>query len=81
MTAGKPYNADYPGYFLEQIKEGGYFDNLRSTRFEQQIDENTHTVDVTLYFKGGPDPNQQKKRPEPPELPQGGMGGGWPPWD
>lgn len=80
MTEGKPYNGDYPQFFLDRIRDGGYFDNLRSTRFEQNVNEDAKTVDVTLYFTGGADPNKRKQKPpEPP--PQGGAGGGWPPWD
>jgi outer membrane protein insertion porin family len=81
MNEGKPYNASYPRFFLDRIQSGGYFDNLRSTRFEQHVNEEAHTVDVTLYFQGGApskQPNAQPPAPEP--SPHGGMGGGWPPW-
>ncbi len=64
MKPGDPYNADYPKMFLDRIKEDGYFENLRTTRFTPSIDEKTGRVDVTLFFKGGPDPEAQKKRRE-----------------
>jgi outer membrane protein insertion porin family len=65
MKEGAPYNADYPAMFLSRVQEEGYFDNLRSTSFDQKIDEKTHSVDVTLVFKGGPDPDAAKPRPRP----------------
>lgn len=71
MVPGNPYNADYPQYFLDQVKAEGYFDNLLSTRWDQSIDEKTHTVDVTLYFKGGVDSELEKRKKRQRENPQG----------
>src|SRR5260370_39053476 len=51
MKEGKPFNADYPDYFLEQIREQGLFDDLGPTRSASKVDEQTHVVDVTLYFQ------------------------------
>ena len=51
LKEGKPYNADYPDFFLTQVKERGIFDNLGKTRFEIKINEQERTVDVTLYFR------------------------------
>jgi outer membrane protein insertion porin family len=66
MQPGGPYNADYPKMFLDRVKEDGYFDNLTSTRFTQEVDEKTGKVDVTLYFKGGPNPDSRRRRePQP----------------
>lgn len=65
MQQGAPYNADYPPMFLARVREDGYLDNLRSTSFDQKIDEKNHTVDVTLVFNGGPDPDEVKRRPRP----------------
>ena len=53
LKEGKPYNADYPDYFLGKVREEGIFDNLGEMRSEPKINEQAHTVDVTLYFKGG----------------------------
>ena len=50
MKEGKPFNADYPDYFLEQIRGQGLFDDLGKTRSSTKVDEQSHTVDVTLYF-------------------------------
>ena len=47
---GKPFNIDYPKHFLDVVKQDGIFDNLKSTRFENNIDRKAHTVEVTLYF-------------------------------
>jgi outer membrane protein insertion porin family len=50
LAAGKPFNVEYPDHFLARVKEGGVFDNLKSTRAETKINPANHTVDVTLYF-------------------------------
>jgi len=50
MQAGKPFDADYPDFFLERVREGGYLENLKKTRSKIDINEQSHTVDVTLYF-------------------------------
>lgn len=51
MKPGAPFNADYPDYFLQRIREDGVFDNLGKTKAVQQIDEEKRTVDVTLVFQ------------------------------
>src|SRR5947209_8027742 len=55
MKEAAPYDDAYAQNFLKQMQEGGYFDNLRSTRFDSDVNHTTHTVDVTLYFTGGAD--------------------------
>jgi len=50
LKEGKPFNADYPEYFLQQVKEQGLFDGLGKTRAANTVDEQNHIVDVTLYF-------------------------------
>jgi outer membrane protein insertion porin family len=47
---GKPFDADYPDYFLSRIKEDGLFEHLHDTKAATKIDEKNHTVDVTLQF-------------------------------
>jgi outer membrane protein insertion porin family len=81
MVPGNPYNADYPQFFLDQVKAEGYFDNLRTTRWDQDINEKTHTVDVTLYFKGGVDPEIEKRKKRERENPQTQGGGDPPIWE
>ena len=49
LEQGRPFNIDYPNHFLDRIKEGGVFDNLKSTRSETKLNAN-NSVDVTLYF-------------------------------
>src|SRR5579883_31520 len=49
LQPGKPFNDSYPEHFLNRIKQGGVFDNLKTTRSETKINAD-HTVDVTLYF-------------------------------
>jgi outer membrane protein insertion porin family len=66
MKEGAPYDDTYPQGFLNQIQEGGYFDNLRSTRFDSDVNRTTDTVDVTLYFVGGSNEKTQRRRQ--PEL-------------
>jgi outer membrane protein insertion porin family len=66
IKEGNPYNADYPANFLANVKEEGYFENLRSTKFDQRINEDTKTVDITLSFKGGADPEEPKRRRRQP---------------
>lgn len=47
---GQPFNPEYPDHFLKRVKDGGVFDNLKSTRAVPKINKDRHTVDVTLYF-------------------------------
>jgi outer membrane protein insertion porin family len=51
LKEGKPFNAEYPDYFLTQVQERGLFDNLNKTRSAIAINEKEHTVDVTLSFR------------------------------
>jgi outer membrane protein assembly factor BamA len=52
MKEGKPFNPEYPDYFLAQIKERGVFDNLGDTKASTQVNEQNRTVDITLSFRG-----------------------------
>ena len=64
LKEGKPYNPDYADYFLGRVREEAMFDNLGETRSDSKINDQAHTVDVTLYFKGGTPANNPKKRRE-----------------
>jgi outer membrane protein assembly factor BamA len=67
LKAGAPFNADYPNSFLSRVKNEGWFDNLGETKAETKTDEQSHSVDVTLTFKGpGPKPNGPGRGPRPP---------------
>ena len=50
LAPGHPFNVEYPDHFLKRVKDGGVFDDLKSTRAETKINAANHTVDVTLYF-------------------------------
>lgn len=50
MKPGQPFNAEYPDYFLNRIREDGLFDNLETTRSEIKPDHQNLTADVTLIF-------------------------------
>jgi outer membrane protein assembly factor BamA len=52
IKEGKPFNADYPQLFLNSVRERGLFDNLGNTRPDVKINDQDHTVDVTLVFAG-----------------------------
>ena len=61
QTEGKPYKAGYPQFFLDRVKEEGYLENVKDTRYEQHIAEAKRVVDVTLFFKGGQSKPPEKK--------------------
>ena len=64
LKEGKPFNPDYADYFLRRVHDEGVFDNLGETHSEAKINEQAHTIDVTLSFKGGTPANNPKKRRE-----------------
>lgn len=48
---GKPFDAEYPDYFLSRVKEEGLFEHLHDSKATTKIDEQNHSVDVTLKFQ------------------------------
>jgi outer membrane protein insertion porin family len=50
LQEGKPFDGDYPDYFLNRVQQDGIFDNLHKTKAQVNVDEEHHTVDVTLQF-------------------------------
>jgi outer membrane protein insertion porin family len=60
IEPGQPFQDGYPESFLNRIREEGVFDNLGKTHAESNIDEDTHTVDVTLFFSGAGTPAKGK---------------------
>lgn len=54
MKQGKPFNAEYPDYFLQRVREDGLFDDLGETKAVQKVDEQEQRVDVTLIFRAPP---------------------------
>jgi outer membrane protein assembly factor BamA len=68
---GKPFNPDYPDFFLKRVREMGLFDNLGTTRSTFTPDETTHEVVVKLFFGGAEGEAKKAKQkgvpvPEPP---------------
>lgn len=76
---GKPFNPDYPDFFLKKVEEQGIFDHLANTSSDYTADASTHNVVVHLYFKGGESAKiLQKKKEEEKNKHQ--TDGGWSPW-
>lgn len=48
---GQPFDAAYPDYFIGRVREEHMFENLHDAKASTKIDEQNHTVDVTLVFK------------------------------
>ncbi len=48
---GKPFDADLPEAFLARLRDEGVFENLKKTRSKIDVNEQNHSVDVTLYFE------------------------------
>lgn len=66
LQAGKAFVPDYPDHFLARVNEMGLFDDLKSTEAERNIDQDKHTVDVTLTFKAGRVTPPKRKNPGRP---------------
>lgn len=52
VKQGQPFNADYPDYFLNRVREDGVLDDLGETKAVVKPDDAAKTVDVTLLFRG-----------------------------
>ena len=52
IKEGKPFDAEYPDYFLARVRQEVMFDNLGETAPETKVDQQKHAVDVTLRFAG-----------------------------
>jgi outer membrane protein insertion porin family len=50
LKPGKPFNADYPNYFLDRLHEDGVFEKLGKTKAVLKPDDEKQIVDVTLVF-------------------------------
>ena len=78
--AGRPFNPDYPDFFLKRVQQEGIFDNLgESTRSDYTADAATHTVTVHLYFKGG-ESAQDRAKHKKEEDERKTSDGSWSPW-
>jgi outer membrane protein assembly factor BamA len=58
VAEGKPFNPDYPDYFLSWVQKEGLLDHLGKTKADVQVDPKRRVADVTLTFAG--DAGQQK---------------------
>jgi outer membrane protein insertion porin family len=58
---GKPFNPDYPDFFLKRIDERKMFEHLADTSSDYTADPASHTVIVHLYFKGGKTKEERAK--------------------
>lgn len=67
LKAGKPFNPEYPDFFLKRVHDDGVFDHLGATKAETKINDKDHRVDVTLRFAAD-DPQSKPAR-------RGGRGG------
>jgi len=65
MSLGKPFNPDYPDFFLSKVREAGLFDNLGSTEAEIQVNSQARTADVTLRFTGAGEEQRLSRRKQP----------------
>jgi outer membrane protein insertion porin family len=64
LKEGKPFDPEYPNYFLKRVREEGMFDNLGETTADTTMNDKAHTVDVTLNFKyGAPVKRKEQQRP------------------
>jgi outer membrane protein insertion porin family len=62
IKEGKPFDPEYPDYFLGRVRQDGVFDNLGATHAETRVNDQSHTADVTLTFKGAEPPAQPGRR-------------------
>jgi outer membrane protein assembly factor BamA len=76
---GKPFNPEYPDFFLKRVQEQGLFDNLADTHSDYSADPSTHDVTVHLYFKGGKSA-QDKARQKQEEEERRKSDGTWDPY-
>ena len=71
---GKPFNPDYPDFFLKRVQEQGLFDNLADATSDYSADAASHEVTVHLYFKGGKSRQQAEKEKKEEEERKRGDG-------
>jgi outer membrane protein assembly factor BamA len=76
---GRPFNPDYPDFFLKRVQEQGLFDNLANTHSDYTADASTHNVIVHLYFKGG-ESKDEKERKRKEEEEKRKSDGTWSPY-
>jgi outer membrane protein assembly factor BamA len=76
---GKPFNPEYPSFFLKRIQDMNLFDHLGSTHSDYTKEASTHGVIVHLYFVGGLSAaDRAKQKKEQDERRE--TDGSWSPW-
>jgi outer membrane protein insertion porin family len=70
---GKAFNPEYPAFFLKKVEQAQLFDNLGNTRSDFLVNETTHGVTVSLYFRGS-SPEQRRKLEQKERDRQAGQG-------
>ena len=65
LKEGARFNADYPDYFLERIREDSLFENLGKTRALLDQNDEARTVEVKLVFGAAPPAPRERSRREP----------------
>ena len=53
MKMGKPFNPEYPNYFLGVLRQQNLFEHLGKTTADVKVNDKTHTADVKLTFTAG----------------------------
>ncbi len=76
---GKPFNPDYPEFFLKRVQQQGLFDHLADAHSDYTADASTHNVTVHLYFKGGESKSEQERKKKEEEEKRK-SDGGWSPY-
>ncbi len=64
IQPGQPFNSEYPDYFLQRVKEEGILDHVGDTKAAVKTNDENHTVDVTLFFKGEAPRKERRSRGE-----------------
>ena len=65
LKEGARFNADYPDYFLERIREDSLFENLGKTRALLDQNDEARAVEVKLVFGAAPPAPRERPRREP----------------
>jgi len=69
VRTGDKFPQGYGDYFLSQVRAQGIFDHLGDTRASQDINRQTHIVDITLIFlTARPDQNVTKPGQQPGQI-------------
>lgn len=69
LVEGDPFDAEFPDFFLQRVREDGVFDFLRKTRSSIKVNEDDLTADVTLIFNPKPAKTLPSTFDDPLSLP------------